>query len=210
MKITEEELKLRRERIIRCAFKLFCQRGIDRVTIKDVAKAADVSESTIYRYYKNKPKLVLATMHLLWHSIGLELQESIEATVCYDQMSGYQQLDAWIEGCRQLYQKNADYILFAYESKLYLQRSGIKLTQAQYDSLMSELEEPFVAALEKGKRDGSLSSRSDSIDLFYTLWGVLRGYIVKIVLYKALCEDGGPWESRYDLVKEGILRALAA
>ena len=54
MKITEAELALRKEQIIHAAFKLFCKYGIEKVTIKDIAKAAKLSESSIYRYYENK------------------------------------------------------------------------------------------------------------------------------------------------------------
>lgn len=209
MKITEAELALRKEQIIHAAFKLFCRYGIEKVTIKDIAKAAKLSESSIYRYYENKANLVLATLSILWQEIGGKLEENAEATPYYAQMNGYKQIDVWLEGLRTLYQENTAYVMFSYEAKLYLQRNGIRLGKAAYNMLMEDIEAPCIAAIEKGKADGSIPVEVDSIDLFYAIWGNIRGYIVKIVIYEALCEDGGPWTERYDLVKKGILTALS-
>lgn len=209
MKITEAELALRKEQIIHAAFKLFCKYGIEKVTIKDIAKAAKLSESSIYRYYENKANLVLATLSILWQEIGSELEKNAEATPHYNEMNGYEQISVWLDGMQMLYQENAAYVMFSYESKLYLQRNGIRLSKATYNRLMADIEAPFIAAIEKGKADGSIPVDVDSVDLFYAIWGNVRGYVVKIVIYEALCEDGGPWTSRYDLVKEGILSALS-
>lgn len=210
MKISEEELELRKERIINTAFHLFCQKGIEQISIKNIAQAAKVSESTIYRYYQNKPNLVFATLSVLWKAISGQLEKNVASTPHYEQMSGYEQIMVWIDGCQLLYLENAAYILFSYESKLYLQRNGVKLTQKQYDSLMDEIEKPCIAAIEKGIHDGSIPVTESSEDLFYAIWGTLRGYIVKIVIYESLCEGGGPWRSRYPQVKTGILTALHA
>lgn len=208
MKITEEEKLVRKQRIEDTAFRMFCKRGIEQVRLSDIAKEANVGETTIYRYYTNKVQLVFNTLSILWKRIGMSLEESAEATENYEEMTGFDQLRIRLEGCKKLYLDNSDYVLFSYEAKLYLQRNGIQLTLEQYDRLMYEIKEPCISALNKGKLDGSISAKKDSEDLFYVIWGAVRGYVVKIVIYKALCEGGGPWESRYDLLEEGILCAL--
>lgn len=210
MKITEEELKRRKDRIINTAFCLFCQRGIEQVSLADIAKQAKVGNSAIYRYFTNKPQLVLATLSVLWRSIGLQLERQAENTKNYDQMTGWEQCFVQLEGYRRLYVENADYVLFSYESKLYLQRNGVSLSKHQYDHLMEEIRDPCIAALDKGKADGSIPATQSSEDLFYAIWGAVRGYIVKIVVYEALCRDENPWEGRYNILEDGILSALGA
>lgn len=208
MKITEQEKQRRKERIIQIAFQLFCEKGIEKVTLVDIAKKARVGETTIYRYFTNKPQLVLQTISVLWKEIGISLEEKAEATENYKTMTGFEQLKVRLEGCKKLYLENADYVLFSYETKLYLQRNQIQLTQQQYDGLMYEIKKPCIAALDKGKADGSIPTIEDSEDLFYAIWGAIRGYVVKIVIYEALCRDGSPWEKRYDILEEGLLCAL--
>lgn len=210
MKITEEEQLIRRDRIINTAFALFCKKGIEKVSLSEVAHQARVGESSIYRYFSNKPALVLNTLSVLWKSIGMKLEQTVQGTPSYAAMNGLEQFALWLECCRKVYLGNTDYVLFSYESKLYLQRNGVSLSREEYDSLMEEIKIPFIAALEKGKADGSIPSAENSEDLFYAIWGALRGYIVKIVIYQSLCRDNNPWVSRYEVVKNGILSALSA
>jgi AcrR family transcriptional regulator len=47
-----------REEIADAALLLFAKRGFDAVTVADIARAADVSEQTVYNYFKTKESLV--------------------------------------------------------------------------------------------------------------------------------------------------------
>jgi len=47
-----------RQEIADAALLLFAKRGFDAVTVADIARAADVSEQTIYNYFKTKESLV--------------------------------------------------------------------------------------------------------------------------------------------------------
>lgn len=209
MKISEQEFIDRKNRIIMCAFSLFCEKGIEQVSLADIAKKAKVGNSTIYRYFTNKPQLTLNALSLLWKSIEEDLENTIQKTVDYDKKTGLEQIAVWFGVFKNLYLVNRDYVLFSYEAKLYLQRNNITITNELYDSLMETIKDPCIATIEKGKKDGSIKAKSDSEDLFYAIWGSIRGYIVKIVIYKALCQDGGPWEKRYKILEEGILCALS-
>lgn len=51
-----------RERLLDTAKRLFIERGVDEVTMYDVAKAADVGQGTLYRHFKNKMELSLALL----------------------------------------------------------------------------------------------------------------------------------------------------
>lgn len=55
-----ERKKLRtRSQIAAAAAELFADRGYEKVTVADVARAADVSEQTVYNYFPAKEHLVL-------------------------------------------------------------------------------------------------------------------------------------------------------
>src|SRR5919198_2776750 len=55
------ERKKRRTRaaIADAAMELFTERGFDAVTVADIARAADVSEKTVFNYFPTKEDLVL-------------------------------------------------------------------------------------------------------------------------------------------------------
>jgi AcrR family transcriptional regulator len=58
-----------RERIISCAYDLFCRRGIRAVGTDEIISAAGVAKATLYRHFRSKDDLVLAFLErreLLW------------------------------------------------------------------------------------------------------------------------------------------------
>src|ERR671937_2639579 len=61
---TDEGLRERKKRqtrtaIAEAAMELFTAHGFDAVTVADVARAADVSEKTVFNYFPTKEDLVL-------------------------------------------------------------------------------------------------------------------------------------------------------
>lgn len=192
------------------AFHLFCQRGIEDVPLVEVARTAHVGETTIYRYFENKANLVLEAFIKLWDAIMGRLKQEVEETKDYPLLTGLQQMQVWLEAFRQLYLKNSDFVLFSYEAKLYLLRHGVRLNKSQQDVLMHAIKLPCLSALEKGMEDGTIPVNRDSEDIFYAVWGTVRGFIVKIVIYGHLCGGDSPWENRYQTMVDGILSALAS
>jgi AcrR family transcriptional regulator len=57
--LRERKKQRTRSQIAAAAAELFAVRGYERVTVADVARAADVSEQTVYNYFPAKENLVL-------------------------------------------------------------------------------------------------------------------------------------------------------
>lgn len=210
MRLTEEDIKERRKTMLYTAFRLFCERGIENVPMLEIAKQAKVGENTLYRYFGNKEQLVLEAFVKMWDSIMKNVEQIVAGVPNYDTLTGYNQIRVWLEGFRHLYQADKEFVLFSYEAKLYLMRHNVKLERFQQDALMQSFRGPCLAALEKGKADGSIPVKEDGEDLFYAIWGAIRGYVVKIVIYGELYGVDSPWESRYGMVEKGILSALSS
>ena len=56
--LRERKKRETREAIARAAWKLFVRRGFDAVTVADIARAAKVSEKTVFNYFPTKEDLV--------------------------------------------------------------------------------------------------------------------------------------------------------
>jgi AcrR family transcriptional regulator len=56
--LRERKKRQTREAITRAAWKLFARRGFDAVTVADIARAAKVSEKTVFNYFPTKEDLV--------------------------------------------------------------------------------------------------------------------------------------------------------
>lgn len=57
-------IEVRRTPILRGAAQVFSQKGFYQATTKEIAKAAPVSEGTIYNYFKNKHDILVAMLNL--------------------------------------------------------------------------------------------------------------------------------------------------
>ena len=49
----------RRTQILEAAARVFARRGFDRATIQDIARAAKLSEGSIYNYFRSKEELLV-------------------------------------------------------------------------------------------------------------------------------------------------------
>lgn len=58
-------VRVRREQIVGAATRVFAERGFRRATTREVARAAGVSEGTIYNYFEDKDALLLAILDRL-------------------------------------------------------------------------------------------------------------------------------------------------
>lgn len=208
MRKTEEEMQERREMMIQTAFRLFCDYGIENVSMSEIARKAQVGENTLYRYFDTKGKLVQAAFMKLWDIIIHNMQSSVQSTPDYDVLTGYEQMRIWIRVFRHLFVADREFLLFSYEAKLYLLRQRVRMDKLQQDVLMQAVRDSCLKALDKGKEDGSIPVKDSSEDLFYAIWDSVRGFIVKIAFYEEPGGEDSLWEKRYEMMERGILSAL--
>lgn len=208
MMISESESIRRKEFIVDTAFRLFCKKGIDSITISFIAKESNVSELSIYRYFHKKSELLFYTHKQLWIKIADKLIKIIASSDNYDEKNGYEQLKVLLWGFKQLYENHSEYLLFAAECKLYLFRHSVKMTQDDWNEMLKQTYNVFCNAIDKGKNDKSIINKQSTNDLFYSIWGIMRGFIEEIVLYEHIYEGNNPWKDRFDDVCDMVLSTL--
>jgi TetR/AcrR family fatty acid metabolism transcriptional regulator len=133
-------------RILQAAESLFAEKGYPQTTIAEIAKLSNVSEGTVYEYFKNKEDLLLSIPEQ-------RLKEHINALAeIFEIRSPIKKLHQMIRYHFFLYLTEPDF------SKVFLLH--IQLSQRFYDSrvyrIFLQYTNTIDQILEEGKKDGSI------------------------------------------------------
>ncbi|WP_020591383.1 TetR/AcrR family transcriptional regulator [Kiloniella laminariae] len=77
MRISSKQKEANRSKLIAVAVELFSEQGFHNVTMKQIAKAAGMGDSSVYKYFPNKDKFLLAYHEdVLFHILDLVEENS--------------------------------------------------------------------------------------------------------------------------------------
>ena len=92
-KVQEQLAAARRDQILDAAAAVFAERGFHMTTIKDIAKAAEIADGTIYNYFANKTALLIGILERLQRALqpdaadlpppDADLREALRAYLSY-------------------------------------------------------------------------------------------------------------------------------
>lgn len=149
----------KRNFVIDEAARLFIEKSISSVTIKDIAKASGLGEATIYRYFSGREELVVAC--------ALKLQSAVEERF-FDTSAtsdGYRKIEKFYNAYYETFLHEPELYRFLSEFDAYCISEGIEGLE-EYADNMDRFKAAFLAAYVEGLSDGSVRP-VDNIELFY-------------------------------------------
>lgn len=209
MRITEEEMEIRRVRMIHVAYQLFNQHGIDGVSLEKIAIEAEVSPKSIFRYFKNKAQLVEETQVILWKEIVNCITSENQNTRLKAE-NGLEELEIILWGFETLYKNHSDYILFFYDYQSYLFRKHIQLSEVHLERILTDIRPVFLHALERGQKDFSIVTEESPTEQFLLIWAVVRSYLEYLVIYSQIYVGENPWIVMFPKLMEKVLKMFKA
>ena len=152
---------IRRKHIVTEATRLFFERSIYEVKIRDVAQKANVGEATFYRYFTNRASLIVACATLLQETVGNDYFNLSE------EGTGFEKLSAFYSVFLKVFTEHVEYYRFLSEFDAYCISEEVKgQGLEQYSDNLDLFKNYFVAAYEQGRRDLTVKEVKD-VDLFY-------------------------------------------
>lgn len=150
---------LKKNFLIDIATRLFLERGIEDVTIKDIADAAEVGEMTIYRYFSKKQNIVFESV--------ISLQESVLKD--YFQLdkgkTGFEKLSIFYYSYLLVFKERPNYFRFIREFDLLMIKDADADLQ-KYEDGLAFFKKAYFDAYELGLKDKSVRP-ADGLELFY-------------------------------------------
>ena len=150
---------VRIERILDVAFELFATRGIEPVTMNDIASKAKIGVASLYRYFETKEILVVRTATHVWSTRMEDVLPNLVKPK-YTNSSGYSQLEVIFGLFVKLYEKQTAFLRFIYLFDAYAVREKIpKDKMSNYESRILLVKQIISVAIQKGIEDGSINSK---------------------------------------------------
>ena len=170
--------------------KLFFERSINEVTIKDIANHIGIGEATIYRHYKNKLNIVLLVANYLQEKVISEHFDISKGS------TGYEQIAIFYNSFLDIFKTNSAYYRFIneFDAFIILNAGG---DVESYEKGIETFKVMFDKCYELGLKDGSISSLEDKDIFYFATTHSLLGLCKKLADKDVLSQD-----SSHDKVKE--------
>lgn len=170
----QEEKEQRRNDIIDAAEVVFAQKGVDKATMADVAKAARLSRGLIYFYFKDKDDLYLAIMLRATQTLRTFFEKAVAI-----EKSGFDKIRAMGRAYVDFSIKKPDYFhaLVDFEARN-IEAANPQENEAECLLEGNKLLEMMTAVIIEGMQDGSIRQDiGDPLQAAISLWGFTHGII---------------------------------
>ena len=162
-----------REKILDTAFTLFSEDSIESVKFEDIAKKSNVGAATVYRYFKNKPEMVieLATQKWIEHYKEVEINYQKAGG---DSMDAAEELEFFLDSFINLYRNHKDLLRFNRNFDTYVIHEKCSKEQMKpYNDAVSIFANKFHTVYRKAQEDGTLSIKVSEKKLFVNIMYIM-------------------------------------
>jgi AcrR family transcriptional regulator len=167
----ERERKERRSCILDAAEDVFMSKGFDQATMEDIAAAAELSKGTLYLYFRSKDDLFSGLSARMVEDMVTRFE-----TLCRQAADGLSAVRAMLQGCAgNILAKPQHFrVLMGQLASGHLLDPDTPSFSAHRHQV-ARIVTTFVAALERGQRDGSVRADIEPIKTSGLLWAGLLG-----------------------------------
>jgi AcrR family transcriptional regulator len=181
-----------KSRIDRAAIELFALRGVDGVSIADIAAAAQVSQGALYRHYRSKDELAARLFADAYRAAGADL-----AAICVAEPGFVRRIAAMVAHFCALFDSDAARFRF--------------MLLAQHD-LLPDIEEAGLspaAVIERTVADAVASGELRAVDPAAAA-AVIMGIVLQTALFRLYGRISGPLLPRANALAAAAVAAVAA
>lgn len=201
------QMAQKRRRILEESFRLFSQRGIETVTMPEIAEAAGVGRSSLYRYFSAKSDLVVAVSTWKWEEY-VRAQQAANPAAELANLTAAEHLERYLEMFLDLYRNQRDILRFNQFFNIYIRNEKPSQKQmSPYMDMVGRVMAGFHNVYDKAKADGTvrtdISEAAMISSVFHIMLAAVTRYAVGLVY---LVEGAGKPEGELLLLKNAILR----
>ena len=173
-------------------FKLFAERGIELVTMTEVADTSDISRASLFLYFPSKTELVIAIStwkwkeYITWHNNLLSAEEM-------EKLTGAEWLKFYIGSFLELYRNHKDMLRFNYNFNSFLAyQKGTAEQKQPYQKMVDVLAVQFHQLYERGRKDGTLNTDIPEHTMFSSVFHIMLAAVTRYAVGLAIVNESEP------------------
>jgi len=175
----------RQNEIVNASISLIAEKGIQGLTIKNLARAINVSEPALYRHFENKTAILIAILDSF-----KSLIPNISDVIIMESKTSIEKIHFIYTGFFEKFTRTPELVSVIFSDEIF--KNDVKLSKKIAD-LMAINEDIFREIIKTGQKAGELRTDVDGKYIAIVIMGSLRLLVKK-------------WESSgyaFDLKKEG-------
>ena len=202
----EAEKAVRRQRAMESAFRLFAERGIEQVTMPDIAKDSGVGRPSLYRYFSSKTDLVIAIGAWKWKEYINESARRLSGGQ-FDTMDSKGQLEFFLDSFLDLYRHHRNILRFNHFFNSYIENENATTEQMQpYVQIIEELADEFHAVYQKAMVDGLIRTDIPEKNMFSSVLHIMLAATTRYAAGLVYVMDGTDPEDELVFLRNAMLR----
>ena len=184
--LNELQKEVTRQRILETGFRVFAEGTIEKVKMSDVAKAGGVGTTTVYRYYKTKPELVLAISTWAWERYLNQTLRQIDSS----KVTAAEEYEFFLDTFLDMYRNHSNLLRFNQFFNVYVQNEEIPPEVMEpYFKVVKNLEARFAALYEKAKKDHTVRTDIPAKEMLLTSMHLMLAAVTRYAV--GLVYEGG-------------------
>ncbi len=200
------EMTARREAMLREGFRLFAEKGIEQVSMQEVANDCGLGIATLYRYYKTKLALVIDIGTRKWEGFA-EIVKQKRAEFDASDMTAAEELSFYLDFYIKLYHNQKDLLRFNQDFNVYVRHEGATREQLRpYLDAIANYARFFHGVYEKGKLDGTIRTDLPEEKMFAATSHIMLAVAVRYAQGLVYSESEADRTQEFELLKRMLLR----
>ncbi|MCR4891608.1 MAG: TetR/AcrR family transcriptional regulator [Lachnospiraceae bacterium] len=205
------QMAIKRKDFLEKSYELFTKRNIESVSMLEIARVCGYGTTTLYRYFKAKPNLVVSVATWRWKQV-LEENAKKRSDDEIKDLSGAQLFEYYLDALLDMYRNDKDLLRFNQFFNIYIQAEKIddKVLEP-YQDIIEEIENRFHLIFEKAQSDHTLKTDVSEKEMFSTTLHLMLAAITRYAVglaYKP--KDGFDAEKELLLLKDMLLKEYKA
>ncbi len=191
-RLEQENLKQSRiDHIIECTFGLFADKGIESISMNEIASQSEIGVASLYRYFSTKEDLAIECAIYAW-KMEEENFRRIFTSEKYAQLTGLEQVQELLGIFPEAFVSQSSFFRFVYYFDSFVRKERVSPERLEkYEKTIGGVNQIVLSALAKGKKDGSITfnagrnaamETADPKELYFTVMHMLFSLAQKLSL----------------------------